>query len=243
MRKLLFIAAAVCGFLCTGCDGGNQASPYSHAGLDSVLQKQVLLVNGATFTKEKLVARGNAFLMRYESQLWAVTAKPWIQADSGSDLPIEIRDLKGMIKSWRLYPRLAVDAPNDTFPAMYDSSQNSVYGEDILFLKAQTDPSQFAVLKPQLELPAVDDTLFLIGCPMSEPGCRQNVYPLTFQKYVPKASVLSFILQREVDLNGFGGAPIVNRRGEVVALLVGGGDFLDLQIVQATHIAAIKYVL
>ncbi len=206
--------------------------------MDSVLSKQVLLANDAIFTDERLLARGCAFLIQDENQVWAVTGRPWQQGDTSA--VISNQQLRGTIQSWRLYPRGPLDIPKDTIEVRYDSSQSTAYKEDILVLKAPSRPTGFAALKPQFELPIEDDTLFLIGCPLDEPGCRQKVYPMIFQKYTAKWSILTFLLLDEVNTNGFGGAPIVNRQGEVVALLTGGGKFADLEIVRATHIKAIK---
>lgn len=242
MKKLLFLATAICALVFAGCSESPK-SQFSHAGLDSVLQKQVLLANDASFTDEKLQARGSAFLMRYDNQLLGVTGRPMIVGDTSANPTPTIKHLRSVIQSWGMYPHGATATPQNSIPVAYDSTQRSSYKADILLLKAQSDLTEFAALKPQFELPAIDDTLFLVGCPRGEAGCKQNVYPVVFQKYIAKGSNMTFLLQNNADTYGFGGAPILNRQGEVVAMLVGGGDFLDLHIVNAIHIKAVEKVL
>jgi hypothetical protein len=242
MRKLFLLAAGFCALLYAGC-GESPKSQFSHAGLDSVLQKQVLLANDATFEGEPLMARGSAFMMRYQDQLFGVTGRPWIVGDTSMHPTPTIKRMRSAIKSWRMYPHGAAATPDNAMEVAYDSSQSSSYKEDIIFLKAQSDLTEFAALKPQFELPTIDDTLFLIGCSIGDPACKQNVYPVVFQKYVPKGSSLTFLMPSDANTDGFGGAPIVNRQGEVVAMLISGGDFLDLHIIDAIHIKAVQKVL
>lgn len=51
---------------------------------------------------------------------------------------------------------------------------------DILLLNVASNTFDPAIPKPNFVLPAVNETLYLIGCPYSESGCKQNVYQLKF---------------------------------------------------------------
>lgn len=202
-----------------------------------------MLVNDADFSKERIGARGNTFLIKHEGRVWAVTGMPWIEIDSVDKPTIPYRLLTTAFKSWRVYPRVTIDAAKDTFALTLDSTQAMRDDADILLLKPPGDRAGLAELTPQFELPAKDDTLYLIGCPRTEPECSQKAYRLVFQRSEAKGALLTFFLEDDVNLDGFGGAPILTKEGRVVGLLIGGGSFLKLNLIQATHIAVIKQIL
>ncbi|MES2850193.1 MAG: trypsin-like peptidase domain-containing protein [Bacteroidota bacterium] len=208
-----------------------------------VSNKQVLLTNYARFKGYKTTLEGaSSFLINYNNKVYAVTAKHLLGPAMGIEPEVKTTELKKHLAQWRMFPRVAVKSSLDTVlvkpgELLYDSLKN-----DILMLEVATLKTNTTALTPNFSLPEKGDKLYLIGCPYSQSTCRQNIYEVVFDSYDPAGSVLNCIIETDVVLTGFSGAPIVDSKGNVVAVLITGGSDGKTKYVFGTSIKEIQKI-
>lgn len=65
---------------------------------------------------------------------------------------------------------------------------------------------------------------------------------MTYLQYEAADATLVCEIKTNVEMSGFSGAPLVNRAGEVVGVLVGGGEQGGVSYITATHIKEIQKI-
>ena len=82
--------------------------------------------------------------------------------------------------------------------------------------------------------------MFIIGCQYSDEECRQDIYPCTYSSFDAESKVLIFELNKKIELPGFSGAPIIDKDGFVVAVLITGWEENGKYFVGGTFIKEIE---
>jgi hypothetical protein len=175
---------------------------------------QVLLTNGAAFKDGQRLEGASAFLIEAHGQRYAVTAKHLIGEDGGIEPRKQASLLNSEIQAWKLFSR---SKATDTITI--DKLLNTVDTDssDALVFSIKGSATGYQALTPRYEAPEDGETVYLIGCPYSEPGCTQNRYPVE----VAETSADRYFLKenKEPELSGFSGCPVVDKNGLVIGLL------------------------
>ena len=148
--------------------------------------------------------------MRSSSRLKAAALLPrqrehLLGPHGGVEPEISVSGLNGAIRTWRIYPR--------TLPS------ELVYAEKLGADGLDDSSLDWLILtidKPKTSLPAaalhlrprpvqIGETVYLIGCPYSEQGCKQNVYVGRITSR--SGDRFRYDIDPPVDLRGFSGAP------------------------------------
>jgi S1-C subfamily serine protease len=146
------------------------------------------------------------------------TALHLIGEAGGVEPPIAVNNLDTVLQSWKVHPRTEPDKA-------IEADKVAVAGLD----RKNADWLVLSTKKPSGALPAtalrlranpvqVGEKVFLIGCPYSEPNCKQNVYEGKVTKRA-FGDRFQYTLSPPVDLRGFSGAPIVDSQGHVVGVM------------------------
>lgn len=209
-----------------GCSENNNSKKEKvveeNYSLDNILRKQILLTNHATFTNERELVGASAFLIEYMDKVYAVTAKHLIGEAGGVEPEVNQTHLDEELKKWQMFPRVTVISKTDTITANAQGLNFNDNTSDALLLNTVGFKSGIQPLKPDFTEVKEGDSLFIIGCPYSEPNCRQNIYKTIFVGRTESGFLVS-TTDEEVELRGFSGAPVVNSSGYVVGIIYGGG--------------------
>lgn len=248
MYKSKIILYFVFCLLLTNCSlaqkqtSGKPASQNSSVNIREVIRKQVLLTNLASFTNDRTLEGASGFLIKHNGANFAVTARHLIGADGGVEPEIQIGDLEKSLIKWEMMPRVVSDAAKQTVKLDVKNLDFSQSKSDIILLKIISKDFEIDPLSPNFDLPETGERLYLIGCPYSETKCRQNFYEVKYVEFDDSENVLIGEINSSENLSGFSGAPLVNAKGEVVGVLVGGGEMDGKNYVTATRIKEIQKI-
>jgi len=209
---------------------------------DASPKKQTLLTNSAQFTGKRALNGGSGFLIKYNNSNYAVTARHLLGEDGGVVPEVKINALAKNLLNWEMSPRVVMNPARETVKLNANGLNFSKSLRDIVLLNVASDAFDLEVLTPNFVLPAEGETLFLIGCPYSESQCRQNSYAVKFVEYDAAEATLVCEITSKVDLSGFSGAPLINGTGEVVGVLISGGESDGKNYIMATHIKEIQKI-
>ncbi|MBC7795788.1 MAG: trypsin-like peptidase domain-containing protein [Pyrinomonadaceae bacterium] len=232
-------------FFNTACTYGQIEKPAVQKptfNVENFLKKQILLTNSATFTGERTLDGASGFLISHNGSTFAVSAKHLLGEAGGVEPEVKITDLGKNLLEWKMSPRVVANADKETINVSAKELDFSNAKNDILLLKVTSNTFDIGVLTPNFNLPSVGDKLFMIGCPYSETGCRQNSYELKFVEFDKTEALMACEMKSSVDLAGFSGAPLVDTNGEVVGVLVSGGKEGGKSYAVATHIKEIQKI-
>jgi hypothetical protein len=192
------------------------------------------LTNHAEFGGNRTLRGASSFLIRNENdRVLAATAEHLIGPAGGVEPAIPIRELPDEIQSWRMFPRTKPEAfveisrPASAHPVIRNLDWL------ILDLKPSARELPATPLKVRSYSVEVGENVFLVGCPYIERDCQQNVYVgrVTERAYKDK---FRYDLDPPVDIRGFSGAPIIDKKGFVVGVMtvwfepkMSGNDFLE----------------
>lgn len=217
-----------------GCAANKAVPDFAEANknLDEIMSKQVLLTNDAEFSGDRELKGASGFLIELNGTRYAVTARHLLGEEGGVEPSVSPEQLtKGVLRKWEMHPRGEnVDAKEtvklDAAGIDYANSK-----DDIIVLTAVSGGDQLGLLKPSFDDPKEKEYVYLIGCPYANKNCKQSKYDLTFAKTDNKTGMYLFNMFAKVELAGFSGAPIINAKGQVIALLSstmsdGSGDYV-----------------
>lgn len=206
---------------------------------EPVLEKQVLMRNSIWLESGQNANGASAVLVQTSWGPAAVTARHLLGPAMGINPEIRPSQLPQKLDSWRLIrPRtstqplaLFADVDKLAFPPK-DTNRRDLLVFSLKQTISDLDTRKAQVLKISKETPQRGDTHYLIGCPYAERECVQNMYAITFS-----GSMRSFAHTfpgLNFSLSGFSGAPIINRRGELLGILTGlhGTTLLGERITQ-----------
>ncbi len=184
----------------------------------------------------------SAFLINYRNKVFAVTAKRLLGEAMGVEPEIRVDDLKKLLISWKMFPRVKINAQFDTIIIGVNNLNYDSFNYDILLLEVTNTKFNILPLNPDFNLPAKGDNLYIIGCPYNQENCKQNVYEIFYDSFEEETSRLNFIIKTKFELSGFSGAPIVNKYGKVVSILTSGWEEGKIKFVSGTFIKEIESV-
>lgn len=244
MKRLLLLLILFGFFAQFRADAQVKKSALKNPAFDaqSLLKKQILLTNTAIFAGNRILEGGSGFLIRHNNQTFAVSAKHLLGEAGGVEPEVHLTQLDKNLMMWRMTPRVVVNPATETVTLNAKGLDFKQAIHDILLLNVASNTFDLAILKPNFVLPAVGETLYLIGCPYSETGCKQNVYRLKFAEFDKTEAALFCEMTADVDLRGFSGAPIVNQNGEAVGVLVSSIEVNGKTYAAATHIKEIQKI-
>jgi S1-C subfamily serine protease len=211
--RLLPLLTAFCFF---ACGDNRKAQPWvSRPGSE---WPQLVLTNRADFRGHTSLEGASGFLVKQgDGRILAATAAHLLGEAGGVEPEIPLDRLSGVIDSWRMYPR--------TMPETYveitasDVEWNGANRPDWLFLSVRIkDLLPSHPLTPRTKPVEPGDSVYLIGCPYSEPDCIQNIYAGVVTLREPESNVFHFTVDPPVALSGFSGAPIVDSRGYLAGM-------------------------
>jgi len=185
---------------------------------------QMVLTNEAQFDDRTPLHGASAFLIRTaDDRIMAATAKHLLGEAGGVEPEVKISEFDEAIHEWRLYPRTMNEAFVEAEKlgcAELDSHGNIDWL--VLTLKKSERPLPATPLRLAERRVQVGETVYLIGCPYSEPDCRQGVY--VGKVLDREGDRFRFDLNPPVALPGFSGAPILDKNGHVVGVMTAGYD-------------------
>jgi S1-C subfamily serine protease len=192
-------------------------SPAPWASTASTQWPQLVLTNETEFRAHSSLSGASAFLVvNSHGRVVATTAKHLLGDAGGVRPTLGVDELAGALVRWVMFPRTQ---PNQTV---------EVAGIAIPGLNAPDRDWLVLSLRDTSRLPAVPlrlrrrpvsvgERVYLIGCPYTEPACRQNVYAgkVTARS---QGDAWRFDIDPPVKIPGFSGAPIVDANGLVVGV-------------------------
>lgn len=220
----------------------NNITQKSADNITNLLKKQILLTNEAQFTKNRTLEGASGFLIKYKDMTFAVTAKHLLGDAGGVEPEISLNELSKSFIKWEMMPRVVANPENETVKLDAKDLDFSQIFSDILLLKVTSKNFEIEPLLVNFDLPKVGEVLYLIGCPYSQTKCKQNIYEVEYAEYENSQNLLIGVIKSKDNLSGFSGAPLLNSKGEVVGVLVGGGEFEGENFVTATHIKEIEKI-
>lgn len=185
--------------------------------------KKVVLHNQANFKNYNDLSWGSGFLLHYHDEIIAVTARDLTGTWYNSREKIEIDQFNKEIKSWKMY---VADNPEEF--VLLDSLKMKdrlekeafifLFSIPILSFSLKNYHENIIPLKPDLKRIHNNDTLFIVG--------YDDDHNLKIEECVVETSLNEKYADQDIRLKtntylfpyNFIGAPIVNRKGEVVGV-------------------------
>jgi len=98
-----------------GCNQDNHTNQkeIDHT-LETILKKQILLTNSATFTNGRNLFGASAFLIEYKDTIYAVTAKHLLGKAGGAEPEVDLKGLNTAMVEWKMFPRVPFHPITDT---------------------------------------------------------------------------------------------------------------------------------
>ena len=153
---------------------------------------------------------------------------------------IKLKDFNDYLISWKMFPRVPISPKVDTVEIGKQKLNYDSLTKDILLLEVTNTGFNTFPLNPTFTFPSKGEKLYIIGCPYSQPKCKQNTYEVFYDSYDDESSMLIFQIKSKFEVAGFSGAPIVNSKGNVVSVLnVGMSDGTN-QYIGGTFIKEIE---
>jgi hypothetical protein len=179
---------------------------------------QFVLTNDAEFIGHTPLRGASAFVIETaDGRKLAATAKHLIGVDGGVEPAIPVARLDAVIRSWHLFPRTL---PEKAFEA--DKLASRMLDDEsldwlLLTLKSNSQPLPATPLHLRPQPVQVGEEVYLVGCPYNEEACKQNVY---LGKVTQRTGDrFRYDINPPVDLKGFSGAPVIDKRGHVVGVM------------------------
>lgn len=203
---------------------------------------QILLMNEATFYEHTGLYGASAFLIKHQGEVYAVTARHLIGEAGGVEPEMMPADIEDYLTSWKMYPRVTRKAATDTVKIGKPTLDYTLSKQDVLLLPVENSDYEIFSLNTNFELPKSGQKLYVIGCPYSEAGCRQNVYEVTVDSYDPASATIYCLMKETMSISGFSGAPLLDANGNAVGVVVSGGSMEGINFIGATAISEIQKI-
>ncbi|MGC4122471.1 MAG: trypsin-like peptidase domain-containing protein [Myxococcales bacterium] len=180
---------------------------------------QVLLTNVARFGGRSDLEGASAFLLATtERRPVLATAAHLTGASGGVEPPLRAVDLMApalfdaALEVWFAFPRTR----EEEAVTAHALAEPAAHGDWLILQIEGAVPSTLEALPLAAETAKIGDTVYLPGCPYSEPTCTQNVYRGVVTGR--RNDHIRYSLDPPVDVRGFSGAPILNAEGGVVGV-------------------------
>jgi hypothetical protein len=180
---------------------------------------QLVLTNDAAFRGSTPLRGASAFLVRGAGgAVHVATARHLIGVNGGVQPEVDVAGFDAALLHWNVYPRTSPTTSVDATGAL--SPRLGQVHSDWLLLKTSGAPDKAPSYPLTLRARpvAVGERVRMVGCPYSEPGCKQNVYEGVVTARAA-GTLFRFDIDPPVVVPGFSGAPIVDEQGLVVGLV------------------------
>jgi hypothetical protein len=189
---------------------------------------QISVGNVAEFKKNTSLNAGNAFFLRTKSgTVVAGTARHLLGPAGGVTPTVKLSDLDSAMTKWELPARTGSAKPAHIV-GLHGSSQNYGVLDDWILLKvAPEDVANLPAepLSPRLTIVEAGETVYLVGKGVT--GTTQEIHPATVIEADEQS--INAKLEKSIDLTGFSGSPVIDKNGNLVAVLTGSGADADRQ--------------
>lgn len=182
---------------------------------------QLVLTNHASYRGHTPLRGASSFLLRSpDGPPLLVTARHLLGEDGGVNPPVPVDQFDGVLTAWKAHPRTL----SEKF-VLVERAERACF--DVVFFALRKRPGELPAtpLSMRLGPVVVGEEVFLLGCPYSEEGCRQNVYRGKVAA-APDAPAFTFSVDPPVNLRGFSGAPVIDRNGQAIGVFcrLGGAN-------------------
>ena len=180
---------------------------------------QLVLTNDASFVGHSPLHGASAFLMKMPNgEVVVATAKHLIGKAGGVDPPLTLPTLDESLAYWKVFPRTHDSEGVEAKGLAERSSGEKFHDWLLLHLAGSSAKLPATPLIPRTDPIQIGEKVFLIGVSYADQDSAQNVYEGVITSR-PKSNYFTYEFHPPVHINGFSGAPIVDRNG----LLVGHG--------------------
>lgn len=222
MRHFISSILLTTSLLGTSC-GKPQISPTSGT-VSLILNGQVFLRNTIQFKDDRSSSGASASFIQHNGTVYVLTAKHLLGPDMGISPPVQPTQFDNSLERWSVHHNDTPENPLAKITGIINPNNDE--NEDIILLKTDVSYTTIAdmVLPVTKKAPALGERLFVIGCPYSEGElCKQNAYPGTVTEM--KGNLIAIEAENSPDsLSGFSGAALLNKKGEIVAVITSGSD-------------------
>lgn len=226
-------------FLCA-CTNPKPVAPSPWADFDENSWPQVLLTNEIYFRDRMPVFGASAFLLCGARDTFACTAKHLLGKDMGMEPEVQPDSVNGLMEQWILYPRKNTLSHDTVTLQRLINTQNRE--KDILLFGIKNIPEKIKPLKPSFEKLEPGEEVMVIGCEYGK-DCHQKFYPAKIDSY-EGGKIFIKMKDGDVELQGFSGAPCINKNGEVIGLVSRRrGGFFGEAYVELESVAGVREFL
>lgn len=205
---------------------------------------QLVLTNSATFKGHTALEGASSFLVKSPAgTVYAAAANHLLGPNGGVDPWVYQEDLDRDLESWQMYPR----TKKELTISIAGLGLKKPYREasDWILLKVKNEgnplPSTPLALRPTPV--EIGEEIFLAGVPYSQRNSAQNIYRgRVTQRKAP--DWFRYDLDTPVNIVGFSGAPILDKKGLVVGVMtvwfkpkMNGENFLEAGGQDAVYVA------
>jgi len=211
MRHIFLSISVLTAVSLGGCQQSDAVSHANEASLQ--LNGQVFLRNEFSFEGNRSSEGASASFIQKNDTIYVLTAKHLLGPDMGISPAIQPSEFNDLLVNWVVYHNDNYQAPLAKVTEIF--KPNNREDEDLILLKTNATPKDLRdiVLPTTNKLPMLGETLFAIGCPYSEgEACKQRNL-IVMKTHKPPNS-----------LSGFSGASLLNKNGEIVAVIFGGDE-------------------
>lgn len=192
---------------------------------------ETALVNKIEFNDTELNQSrfGCGFLMEYENETYAVTAKHLLQVIK--PMKMKVLSFDNHIKSWSFY---VLDKKNElvTTDTLLNTNKSesldekSSYVNDWLVFSVKSNNSNAKILKIRETPPKAGEKLYAVGWTRTMENGSQRVYEFEYYKTINNRMLLKDVIVPD-KFGGLSGAPVVDENGELVGIVSGGTEDPD----------------
>jgi hypothetical protein len=182
---------------------------------------QITLVNQITYTDEHHPIAGCSFLIQFEDEVLAATAKHilvYFKSEAMDGV-----DFQGTLKAWKAFPK---DNPGDL--VVFDRLINVDPEETIERIPADRDWLLFTVSERAENIqPLVlrntpleeGERVYIVGWRYSDKDCPQVIYPGNFVRVDGATVLISTADLSDNTMPGLSGSPVIDAAGRVIGLM------------------------
>lgn len=185
----------------------------------------ITLVNDIRFTETKYDQPrfSCAFLLQYQNDTFAVTAKHLLQVIKPASLTT--LSLDNTVTSWTMYPPDQKEKIVTTYRLINENAAESLndkanYDNDFLVFSLKENRSNVKPLQPRTTPLDTGEKLYVIGWTRKMEDGPQRVYEFEYYKTIGHRILLKELVVPE-QFGGLSGAPVVDEQGLVVGIVSG----------------------
>ncbi len=176
--------------------------------------RQIYLTNEAAFIEDsKIKYVGSAFLIEYEKQTFACTAKHIVEKSKRIQPPVKTPHVNEALQYWHVFPRKQ-EKPIIVLDSLLNDEKNK---SEWWILGVKKKSKKIQILEVRLEPVQKGEKVFFVGCPYTETQCQQNIYVGEVKGV--SGNKINVQYEPHTNVAGFSGAPLLDAKGRLIGLL------------------------